>query len=137
MTEADSTLTNIAMEWFRRVSAHEPECVVALYHDDLSFHPTLSGKFIRNLTATREYFDDFLRKEPAISIRESAQQNLGENIFIFSGNKSVELNCGDERKTVMVRFSFLWQRQSDKTWRIVHHHNSIQPEVNPLETWIL
>ena len=54
-------------------------------------------------------------------------QLLGGDAFISSGIESFTVQAGVARPTVSARFTDVFQRQSDGSWKIVHEHMSSPP----------
>ena len=54
-------------------------------------------------------------------------QLLGGDAFISSGIESFSVQAGVARPTVSARFTDVFQRQSDGSWKIVHEHMSSTP----------
>ena len=40
-----------------------------------------------------------------------------------------EVGPVDDRKVVEARFSFVWKKDDQGEWKIVHHHSSAKPKV--------
>ena len=58
-------------------------------------------------------------------------QLLGNDAFISSGIETFTVAAGAARPTVSARFTDVFQRQKDGSWKIVHEHVSMPP---PQET---
>ena len=54
-------------------------------------------------------------------------QLLGGNAFISSGIETFTVAAGTARPTVSARFTDVFQRQQDGSWKIVHEHISMPP----------
>lgn len=54
-------------------------------------------------------------------------QLLGGDAFISSGIETFTVAAGAARPTVSARFSDVFQRQRDGSWKIVHEHISMPP----------
>jgi ketosteroid isomerase-like protein len=54
-------------------------------------------------------------------------QLLGGDAFVSSGMQSFTVAAGAARPTVSARFSDVYQRQKDGSWKIVHEHVSMPP----------
>ena len=55
-------------------------------------------------------------------------QLLGEDAFISSGIETFTVAAGAARPTVSARFTDVFQRQKDGSWKIVNEHVSMPPE---------
>ena len=54
-------------------------------------------------------------------------QLLGGDAFISSGIETFTVAAGTARPTVSARFTDVYQRQKDGSWKIVHEHISMPP----------
>ena len=54
-------------------------------------------------------------------------QLLGGDAFISSGIETFTVAAGTARPTVSARFTDVFQRQKDGSWKIVHEHISMPP----------
>ncbi|MBA3668835.1 MAG: nuclear transport factor 2 family protein [Sphingomonas sp.] len=54
-------------------------------------------------------------------------QLLGGDAFISSGIENFTVQAGVARPTVSARFTDVFQRQSDGSWKIIHEHMSSPP----------
>jgi hypothetical protein len=55
-------------------------------------------------------------------------QLLGGDAFISSGSETFTVAAGAARPTVSARFTDVFQRQKDGSWKIVNEHVSMPPE---------
>ena len=54
-------------------------------------------------------------------------QLLGPDAFVSSGTETFTVAAGNARPTVSARFTDVFQRQKDGSWKIVHEHVSMPP----------
>jgi hypothetical protein len=54
-------------------------------------------------------------------------QLLGPDAFISSGIETATIEAGTARPTISARFTDVFQRQHDGSWKIVHEHVSMPP----------
>ena len=54
-------------------------------------------------------------------------QIVGPDAFISSGTEMVTVAAGAARPTISARFTDVFQRQKDGSWKIVHEHVSLPP----------
>lgn len=54
-------------------------------------------------------------------------QILGPDAFISSGTEMATIQSGSARPTISARFTDVFKRQSDGSWKIVHEHVSMTP----------
>lgn len=120
----------IALNWFKQLEQRDLEELVSLYSDtQLSFHPTLWNEHINDRSRTRDYFVDFLAKNPQVHTFEGEILPLADHYFLYSGTMKLGLGaeCHDTQNLLTARFSFVWCKEADDKWRILHHHNSVVP----------
>jgi len=126
-------LTELASQNFRRwnesLQTHNSEEVALLYAAEASFLPTLDEKLRQGPAKTAQYFEHFLEKNPAGEIIEQAIQPLGPDIYLHSGLYNFEVDSADhtKREIVEARFTFVWQKNGQGEWKIIHHHSSLRP----------
>ncbi|MYC25864.1 MAG: DUF4440 domain-containing protein [Gammaproteobacteria bacterium] len=128
MTEKEQF--EIASNWFKQLDQRDLDQLVSLYSDArLSFHPTLWNEHIRDRSRTRDYFVNFLAKNPRVRSFTGDFLSLDDRSFLYSGTMTLTLgnpNHNTENQ-VTARFSFVWTKEVDRQWRILHHHNSVVP----------
>ncbi len=119
-------LLEISQNWFDHVNRNVVNDVVELYDSRATFHPTLSGDFIQDTNAVRQYFKGFMSLKPHVTVVSFDLQELVETAFVFAGVMTIEVDENNERIMIRARFSFVWALEGER-WSIVHHHNSIVP----------
>jgi len=71
----------------------------------------------------------FVSMEPAdYKVINRHIQLLGGDAFISSGIETFTVSAGAARPTVSARFTDVFQRQKDGSWKIVNEHVSMPPE---------
>ena len=71
---------------------------------------------------------NFNSMKPAdYTVSQRRIQLIGGDAFISSGIESFTVQAGAARPTVNARFTDVFQRQSDGSWKIVHEHVSSPP----------
>lgn len=117
--------------WAEALLTKDPKKVAELYSKDNTFLPTVSGEFKHGAGEAEGYFVHFLEKNPKGKIMEESVQPLGENYYLHSGLYNFELDNGEGgKKTVEARFTFVWRKEPDGSWKIIHHHSSVKPSGN-------
>jgi len=116
-------------KWNDALQTKDAATVASLYStSDLSFLPTVSGKHIKKIDSTKEYFTDFVMKNPFGTITDDSVQIYGNGeAYLHSGMYTFELGEGAARAPVQARFSYVW-RKINGDWKITHHHSSVRPE---------
>ena len=71
---------------------------------------------------------DFVSMKPAdYHVPDRQIQLLGPDAFVSSGTEVFTVEAGAARPTVSARFTDVFQRQRDGSWKIVHEHVSLPP----------
>ena len=71
---------------------------------------------------------DFVSMKPAdYRVPDRQIQLLGPDAFISSGTEVFTVASGNSRPTLSARFTDVFQRQPDGSWKIVHEHVSLPP----------
>lgn len=66
------------------------------------------------------------------TIANQAIQVLDADTFVASGVTNFTIQLGQARQPARARFSQVYQRQADNSWKIVHEHMSAPPAGSPL-----
>jgi ketosteroid isomerase-like protein len=71
---------------------------------------------------------DFASMKPAdYHVPDRQIQLLGPDAFVSSGTEMFTVAAGAARPTISARFTDVFQRQPDGSWKIVHEHVSLPP----------
>ena len=71
---------------------------------------------------------NFISMKPAdYRVPDRHIQLLGGDAFVSSGTETFTVAAGAARPTVSARFTDVFQRQKDGSWKIVHEHVSMPP----------
>ena len=124
---------NIAKENFKKwndaLLTKDPKIVANFYTIDSTFLPTMSEDFKRGPVDVERYFIRFLAKEPTGMIIEDDVQPLTNNCYLHSGIYDFEVGPKADRYKIHARFSFIWQKDESRQWKITHHHSSARPNI--------
>ncbi len=113
--------------WNDALRAKDFNRATALYStSDLTFLPTVSSDFIRDVPSTRRYFMAFVERLPVGEIKADNVQCLSADAYLHTGMYTFMTGPEDGRKPVEARFSYMWRRIGGD-WRITHHHSSVVP----------
>lgn len=121
-------------KWNDALATLNPQTVSELYTDNTSFLPTLNPELKRGQDGAEQYFHHFLEKKPTGKITEevvhmlSSDQNNNPLSYAHSGLYNFEVGEPSNRKEVEARFTFIWQKDSQGQWKILHHHSSLRPK---------
>ena len=87
-------------------------------------HPTFST----DRKAQTDWARDFVSMKPAdYHVPDRQIQIVGPDAFVSSGTEVFTVAAGTARPTVSARFTDVFQRQGDGSWKIVHEHVSLPP----------
>jgi len=130
---AQEIIKKIAEENFKRwneaLKIRDSHKVAELYSNRNTFLPTLSGDFKKGQDGTVEYFKHFLQKNPTGEIIESEVQISEDGkTLVHSGMYNFETGEKNEREIIKARFTFVWQKNENNEWKIIHHHSSLKPK---------
>lgn len=75
--------------------------------------------------------NNFVSMKPAdYHVPDRHIQIVGPDAFVSSGTEVFTVEAGAARPTVSARFSDVFQRQKDGSWKIVHEHVSMPPQAS-------
>lgn len=125
VTERD--VTGLFDRWNASLATKDPAKVTENYAADAVLLPTVSNKPRTNAAEIKEYFIEFLKKEPQGTI-DTRKVRIGCNTASDVGTYTFKLK-GDNGavQTVAARYSYIYELR-DGAWKIVHHHSSAMPE---------
>lgn len=109
--------------WNASLKTHNPEKVAENYAPDAVLLATVSNKPRVNHDEIKDYFVDFLQKDPQGKI-DTSTIKIGCNTALDVGTYTFTLKGG---KKVAARYSFAYEYEDGK-WLIEHHHSSAMPE---------
>lgn len=82
----------------------------------------------------RQWLGGFASMKPGdFQVSERHIQVLDGDTFVSSGIAHFSVAAGQARPTVAVRFSQVYERQKDGSWKIVHEHMSQPPAATPAQ----
>ncbi len=125
-------------KWASSLLSKKPEQVATLYSAEATFLPTASGEFKKGQSGAQEYFKHFLEKDPSSEVTEEKITVLDSDHYLHNGKYKFAIGPSDARETIEAEFSFVWERNDEGEWKIIHHHSSLIPKqedfANSLET---
>ena len=87
-------------------------------------HPTYST----DRKVQTGWAQDYVSMKPAdYHVPDRQIQVLGADAFVSSGTEVFTIESGSSRPTISARFTDVFQRQADGSWKIVHEHVSLPP----------
>jgi uncharacterized protein (TIGR02246 family) len=115
-------------KWNALLQTRDAAQVAALYSEDATFLPTLSGEFKKGRAGAEEYFHHFLEKHPSGVIVNGAAQIMSPTSYLHSGLYNFTVGPDDNRQVVEARFTYAWSQDEQGNWLIRHHHSSVKPQ---------
>ncbi|MEA5571072.1 SgcJ/EcaC family oxidoreductase [Calothrix sp. UHCC 0171] len=112
--------------WNNSLRTRNPDIVVSNYAKNAILLPTLSNHWRTSSTEIREYFVKFLENHPIGKI-DNRIIKLNCNSVIDTGFYTFTFTTHGKKKTVLARYSFVYEYMNGK-WLIVSHHSSKMPE---------
>ena len=94
------------------------------------FSPSLPDGLRLEQADAEEYFKSLLKEKHKGEIIQEEKQALGEGCFLHSGIYSFEANQDGVKQMKEARFTFVWRKEADGKWKIIHHHSSVRPKNN-------
>lgn len=128
--ESDERSEALVVELFERwnssLASGDAEAVVANYSSDAVLHPTLSPIMRTTHAEIRDYFDQFLHRQPSGEVT-SRSIYYGAGVVVDTGLATFRFGDGS---SVPVRYTFVYVLE-DGQWRIKSHHSSRVVEAAP------
>ncbi|PNG19017.1 SgcJ/EcaC family oxidoreductase [Streptomyces cahuitamycinicus] len=117
-------------QWNAALRTGDPEKVADLYAKDAVLLPTVSDQVRTDRAGIVDYFEHFLRNEPAGTKVESVVNVLDRDTVIDTGVYEFELTDHDtgEKSAVKARYTYAYEKQPNGRWLIVNHHSSKMPQ---------
>lgn len=109
--------------WNQALASGDPNQVVQLYAEHALLLPTLSAELRETPEGIRDYFTAFLARHPSGEVTHRLIR-LGCNEAVDAGTYRFALH--DPEASVEARYTFVYEPEGG-SWRIVHHHSSLQP----------
>jgi uncharacterized protein (TIGR02246 family) len=104
--------------------------VMAQYAKDAVMIDAASPRPSRDRSIQASWAKTFVSMQPAdYTVVDRQIQLLGGDAFISSGIETFTVAAGAARPTVSARFTDVFQRQTDGSWKIVNEHVSMPPQL--------
>ncbi|KAG7345618.1 calcium/calmodulin dependent protein kinase II association-domain containing protein [Nitzschia inconspicua] len=119
--------------WKDALLTGDSEKVAKCYASHATLLPTLSNTPRNDYESIKDYFDQFLHKQPEGRIVQGIVQ-LGDDGTWAQDSGIYEFRLGIDGSVVRARYSFIYQKLAQEDdehqaeWKIVHHHSSLMPE---------
>jgi uncharacterized protein (TIGR02246 family) len=124
-----SKAEQILNTWMEGVNAGDADRVLAMYREDATLLPTLSGRQLKGLDDIRWYFNMLDQKQHVnVALREASlvAQTLTENVIAVSGEYDWTFGPDDTPQSIGARFTYVLECNAERP--IHHHHSSRIPE---------
>ena len=104
------------------------EDIMRQYADGAVMFDTTQPGFSSDRKVQTGWARDFASMKPSdYRVPDRQIQLLGPDAFISSGTEMFTVASGNARPTLSARFTDVFQRQPDGSWKIVHEHLSVPP----------
>lgn len=123
MSITKNQILSLFNTWNDSLKTGDANQVVSLYDENAILLPTVSNNVRHNRNEIKDYFENFLTKDPSGEINES-------NIRIFNDiaiNSGVYTFSFKNDSLIQARFTFVYKYKNDQ-WLIIEHHSSVMPE---------
>ncbi len=126
VTEAEAT--KIAETTEASFSAGNPDAIMGHYADDASMIDAAHANPSKDRKKQAAWTKSYVSMQPAdLRVTDRDVKLLGPDAFVTSGIQSFTVAAGSARPVVRARFTDVYQRQKDGSWKIVHEHVSMPP----------
>lgn len=126
--DASLARTNF-LRWDAALRTGNPAAVAALYEDGSTLLPTMADRTITDREGAVRYFTFFGSFRPTAEMVEEHVVAVTPDCYLHCGVYRFTLDQNGKREPLDARFSLLWRKSADGTWRILHHHSSRVPIV--------
>ena len=106
----------------------DAKAMMAQYADKAVMIDAASANPSADRQVQTQWTQTFASMQPAdFRVLDRRIQLLGGDAFVSSGVQTFTVAAGAARPTVSARFTDVYQRQKDGSWKIVHEHVSMPP----------
>jgi uncharacterized protein (TIGR02246 family) len=115
--------------WNAALKSGDANRVARLYARDAVLLATLKNQPLDTPAEIRNYFrDDFLPQKPQGKITKSIVKILGPNLAMDIGTYVFRVTDAQGKVTMVpARYTFVYERDHNGKWKILHHHSSKFP----------
>jgi ketosteroid isomerase-like protein len=123
-----SEATRIAEQAEASFTSGNVDAIMRQYADGAVMFDSSHPGFSTDRKVQTGWAKDFVSMQPAdYHVPDRQVQILGPDAFISSGTEVFTIAAGSARPTISARFTDVFQRQGDGSWKIVHEHVSLPP----------
>jgi len=123
---SESEVQGLFHLWNDALATGNSDTVAKRYGNNALLLPTVSDTPRNSYESIKDYFDNFLTKQPQGEILESYVQ-IGDCGKWAQDNGIYEFTMGATGDKVKGRYTFVY-KEEDGEWKISHHHSSQMPE---------
>jgi ketosteroid isomerase-like protein len=126
VTKAEATKIAEAAE--ASFTAGDVKKIMAQYADGAVMFDSSHPGYSTDRKTQTGWSQDFVSMKPAdYHVPDRQIQIVGPDAFVSSGTEVFTIAAGTARPQFSARFTDVFQRQSDGSWKIVHEHVSLPP----------
>ena len=120
--------TKIAEQAEANFTTGSVDAVMRQYMDGAVMFDATHPGFSTDRKVQTGWARDFVSMKPAdYHVPDRQIQIVGPDAFISSGTEMFTVAAGTARPTISARFTDVFQRQNDGSWKIAHEHVSLPP----------
>ena len=133
--QTENSLEEIAernfQNWNQLLQTGNEEEVAGIYLPKGELFGTVSGKIRQGRNEIAGYFEHFLQSNPVGKILEREVVSIDENTYLDQGVYEFTLQQDNGReKKVQANFTYVWQKDENGDWKILHHHSAAISQEN-------
>jgi ketosteroid isomerase-like protein len=120
--------TRIAEQAEANFTTGKVDAVMRQYADGAVMFDASHPNYTTDRKVQTGWAKDFVSMQPAdYRVPDRQIQIVGPDAFVSSGTETFTIASGSARPTISARFTDVFQRQGDGSWKIVHEHVSLPP----------
>jgi hypothetical protein len=127
LTEAEATA--IADKLSASVASGDPVQILANYTPDAVAFSLLTNDLITTAEANKADTEAVLKLEPKATLNARKVQVLDADTFVDSGVMTLDVKKAGKATWLVARYTDVYQKQADGSWKIVTEHMSPAPQV--------
>lgn len=116
--------------WNAALLTRDSKNVAEVYLSEGELLGTVSSKIRKGKEEIGEYFDHFLKINPSGEVVERDVVYFSNDCFLDKGLYDFKVVRGGEEEIIHARFSYVWKKDENGDWKILHHHSSGETEEN-------
>jgi ketosteroid isomerase-like protein len=126
VTQAEAT--RIAEQTEANFTKGSADAVMRQYADNAVLFDATHPALTTDRKVQAGWAKDFVSMKPAdYHVPDRQVQVVGPDAFVSSGTEMFTVEAGAARPTISARFTDVYQRQRDGSWKIVNEHVSLPP----------